>query len=138
MQVSEAKEFTTEAFEIAGTRRDLKSLDIPIYAYRGPKSIPRWMDVEPSMLASPVLARHVLTLSLDMYSVLCRVTADTRGVSKRLYPRYQGKKKNRKMETKHFRIKYTVILHFGLTELKAQIAWRERVSSSCCHLQVGY
>ncbi|PBK65399.1 hypothetical protein ARMSODRAFT_1022208 [Armillaria solidipes] len=63
---------------------------------------PTWMDVEQ-----------------DMYPVLCNITADTEAVAKslKLQRRADGKT--------FFALEYDIILLFGRTKLKAQIAWEE-------------
>ncbi len=65
----------------------------------------------------------VISRSLsDMYPVLCNITADTEAVAKllKLQRRADGKT--------FFKLEYDIILLFGRTKLKAQIAWEEGVS----------
>lgn len=63
------------------------------------------------------------------YSKLCVVEADTTRLSRLLKPQQSviGRKKNKRITT-FFELNYDIILSFGLTELKAQIAWMENVS----------
>jgi hypothetical protein len=58
-----------------------------------------------------------------MFNTLCTVTADTSQMAKGLRPR-RGPGGNR-----YFTQEYSIVLLFGLTELKAQISWMEEVSS---------
>jgi hypothetical protein len=55
----------------------------------------------------------------EHYSKLCMITADLSHLN--LNPR-----KGRQGKT-YFRVDYEIVLLFGLTELKAQIAWKENV-----------
>lgn len=57
-----------------------------------------------------------------MYSTLCHVEADTSALSAGLNA--QPRRKNRQA---YYKMEYDIILSFGLTELKAQICWKERV-----------
>jgi hypothetical protein len=57
-----------------------------------------------------------------MFSPLCTVKADTSVMAKALVPKY-GLRGER-----YYRQDFSVILLFGLTELKAQISWIEDVS----------
>jgi hypothetical protein len=57
-----------------------------------------------------------------MFSVLCIVTADTSELASNLRAR-----RSINNMPPYYRIKCDVILLFGLTELKAQIAWMEDV-----------
>ena len=57
-----------------------------------------------------------------MFSNLCTVHADTSRVAKTLSPRrgFAG--------MQFFRQQFSIVLMFGLTELEAQISWKEDVS----------
>ncbi|KAJ7578257.1 hypothetical protein C8J56DRAFT_1031126 [Mycena floridula] len=55
-----------------------------------------------------------------MYSVLCAIEADTSVINNTLKPR-----SSRRGKPPHYRIDFDIILSFGLTELKAQICWKE-------------
>jgi hypothetical protein len=61
-------------------------------------------------------------LTLVMYQTLCYIGADTSDISRNLEPRRSpgtGKL--------YYRMKFDIVLLFGLTEFKAQIAWDEQV-----------
>lgn len=66
---------------------------------------------------------------LDMFSTLCYIEADTSQISQTLKPHRSpgGSKKKKKS---YYIMEFDVVLLFGLTELKAQIAWKEGVSPS--------
>jgi hypothetical protein len=59
-----------------------------------------------------------------MFSTLCNVHADTSKVARTISPRrgYAG--------LQFFRQEFSIVLMFGLTELQAQLCWKEDVSAS--------
>ena len=61
--------------------------------------------------------------SEDNYTKLCTIEADFSGVPLLPQPTATGR-------GTFYRIRYDIILLFGMTELKAQIAWKENVSGS--------
>ena len=56
----------------------------------------------------------------DMFSTLCTVNADIAELVKTLRPQ-------RGPRGLYYRLEFDIILSFGLTELKAQVAWMESV-----------
>lgn len=65
-----------------------------------------------------------------MFSTLCSVEADTSQISKTLQPiRSATVLEGRRRLQVYYKIQFDIVLSFGLTELKAQIAWIEDVSS---------
>ncbi|EGN92781.1 hypothetical protein SERLA73DRAFT_116909 [Serpula lacrymans var. lacrymans S7.3] len=105
-RVSESKEFRkafiTESTEVTSCN----NIATEIVCYRGEALSPRWTDTEPAM-----------------FSTLCTVRADTSKVSKNLSPQkgFAG--------LQFYRQEFSIILMFGLTELKAQISWVADVST---------
>ncbi|KAJ6605464.1 hypothetical protein DFH09DRAFT_204052 [Mycena vulgaris] len=80
---------------------DTRAVDIPILRYHGSNADPQWIDIDS-----------------DKYSVLCTVHADTSKLANTL----------RRLEGRlgpYYQLDFEVVLSFGLTELKAQIAWVE-------------
>lgn len=61
-----------------------------------------------------------LTPVADKFSTLCRVTAT---LPTTIYRKQQG------LHGYYFEAKFDVVLLFGLTELKAQLSWKENVRS---------
>jgi hypothetical protein len=59
----------------------------------------------------------------EKYFTLCTVHADTSTIAEALKPQ-------RGQSGTYYRLDFEMILSFGLTELKAQIAWFENVSTS--------
>ncbi|PPQ91259.1 hypothetical protein CVT25_006376 [Psilocybe cyanescens] len=100
-KVSEVQEFRQSYCRVAKAREVFQTVDLVIRCYRGTQSEPQWMDID-----------------RNMYSNLCTVTADT----SQMHIPVRHLKDRR---TTFYRIEYDVILSFGLTELKAQLAWKE-------------
>ncbi|KAJ7760087.1 hypothetical protein DFH07DRAFT_1023117 [Mycena maculata] len=95
------KLFRESYFRTSKDRNDLRSVDIQIIRYIGEDESPGWVDIDP-----------------EKYVVLCTVHADTSKVAQTL---------KEKIGTLgiYYRLKIDVVLSFGLTELKAQIAWSD-------------
>lgn len=76
--------------------------------------------------------RIVLHFVAEKFPVLCTIEADTSGIARALQPRY-GPSGN-----SYFYMEYDIVLLFGLTEMKAQISWKENVSrpDNMCSLDV--
>jgi len=100
-KVSEIQEFRHSYYRLSSDPSDLESITTQIMCYRGLESDPRWLDEDSSM-----------------YSTLCYVTADTSQLPNPPKTSQDGR-------STYHRIKFDVIMSFGLTELKAQIAWVE-------------
>jgi len=60
--------------------------------------------------------------SKDRFADLCEITADMTKLKSSMQP-----KKNH-FGAKYYILEYDVVLLFGLTELKAQMAWKHNVS----------
>ncbi|KAJ2922263.1 hypothetical protein H1R20_g14830, partial [Candolleomyces eurysporus] len=75
-----------------------------IFSYRGANPNPEWFLDEP-----------------DQYTVECTVKADTSMVKPEKRVSYTDGRLR-----KYYQINYDIVLLFGLTELKAQIAYMER------------
>jgi len=80
----------------------LTTIESDIMSYRGSKSCPEWLDVEP-----------------DMYDTMCTVKANTALAARKL-PRLiradgQG----------YYKLDFVIELLFGLTEYEARICWTE-------------
>ena len=63
-----------------------------------------------------------MTALVELYSTLCYVEGDLSHVPKpAIYSHY--------IDDLYYQVKFDIILSFGLTELKAFIAWKENVRS---------
>jgi len=101
-QVSESNEFRRSYWREVAHPAGWEHLTEEIECYRGVSMAPTWIDSEP-----------------DMFSALCTVNADVSGMTKNLTPR-RGLTDNQ-----YYTLQYDIVLCFGLTELKAQVAWKE-------------
>jgi len=102
IQVCETTEFRESYNRRSSDSALLDHFSTELLTYRGRADDPRWLDVEP-----------------DAYQVVCKIEADTSKLAK--YPTRRRGVPN----STFFELKFDVILSFGLTELKAQIAWLE-------------
>ncbi|KAI0734054.1 hypothetical protein C8Q72DRAFT_927570, partial [Fomitopsis betulina] len=97
--VTEEQEFRSTFSRARSTSpRDITIIE-KIMSYSGTKRYPRWVDEES-----------------DKFSTLCRVTAT---LPTTIYRKQQG------LHGYYFEAKFDVVLLFGLTELKAQLSWKE-------------
>lgn len=63
-----------------------------------------------------------MNISTVHFVDLCEVTADVTNLKSSIQPRTNNR------GAKYYTVAYEVVLLFGLTELKAQIAWTQNVS----------
>ncbi|KZV77361.1 hypothetical protein PENSPDRAFT_597305 [Peniophora sp. CONT] len=96
-QVTEETEFE-RPFHIV-SRFGVDRIDCEVTCYRGDRS-PKWTDEEP-----------------ELFSTLCTITADASRIPKSTQRGARGD---------YCRQDYTVVLSFGLTELKAHLCWMEK------------
>ncbi|KAF9262570.1 hypothetical protein L218DRAFT_391751 [Marasmius fiardii PR-910] len=113
-RVSETKEFRAVFVRQSHARTDLRSLPVELLSYRGDAVTPKWTNVNG-----------------DEYRLLCTVKADTRQISNAL-PTLHGPKGT------YFCLEFDVVLLFGLTELKAQLSWREDGVEKRCPAEIVY
>ncbi|KAI6046250.1 hypothetical protein EDC04DRAFT_1677424 [Pisolithus marmoratus] len=106
-QVSEQQEFRKSFILEETDRSRCNKLHVDIMAYRGKLANPRWMDSEEGL-----------------YTHMCTIRADT----SKLAPSMQSHQLGGGVV--YYSIMIEVIILFGLTELRAQISWRENVSLS--------
>lgn len=99
-QVTESKEFRRSYFKDSTSPTEgFKDFSCPINCYRGTNPTPKWKNVDP-----------------DNYTQICSIKAD---LSHIVTPQS-------KVDGKYYHIEFDIILLFGLTELKAQVAWTEK------------
>lgn len=102
-EVMEMTEFREKFFRKAASLDDFPNpMTDDILCYRGPSADPQWTDVE-----------------TEMYTKLCTVISDISRIKKKLRPR-RGKDGKA-----YFHLAYEIILSFGLTELQAQVCWKD-------------
>lgn len=96
-KVTEETEFERK-FQMM-SRFGLERIECDVMCYRG-NIAPEWTDEDP-----------------DLFSVLCNITADASKIPKKIH---EGPRGN------FYEQNYSVIISFGLTELKAHIAWLDK------------
>ncbi|KAJ7490801.1 hypothetical protein FB451DRAFT_1513799 [Mycena latifolia] len=101
IRVSETREFRETYVHLEKDPTKLRTASIALLRYDGQDEDPTWTDIDSGR-----------------YSVLCQVRADTSQIAKAL-KRRQG------ALGPYYCLQFDVVLSFGLTELKAQIAWEE-------------
>ncbi|KIM35029.1 hypothetical protein M413DRAFT_32814 [Hebeloma cylindrosporum] len=96
-QITESKEFR---YSLVHNTRNVKAISVPFSCYRGDLEDPKWKDLDP-----------------DNFSQLCVVIVDLSHLT--LEPLTSHKNET------YYHVKYDVVLMFGLTEVTAQVAWKE-------------
>ncbi|KAF8959248.1 hypothetical protein BDZ97DRAFT_1402193 [Flammula alnicola] len=99
-QVSETKEFRQNFYQVSSNKSDFALFSSPVWRYRGSLKDPKWKDADTAN-----------------YTELCTIMTNLSHLSLKPLKGYQGRT--------YYRVDYHVVLLFGLTELKAQIAWKE-------------
>ncbi|KAF5317360.1 hypothetical protein D9611_003531 [Ephemerocybe angulata] len=99
-RVKSDREFRRSFETTAAHRVGLRSHEVDILSYRGSSANPEWIDDD-----------------TDLYPAVCTVKADTSSLTPRVRTSPRG--------LKYYAISFDVVLLFGLTELKAQIAYKE-------------
>ncbi|KAI9573190.1 hypothetical protein HD554DRAFT_2059660 [Boletus coccyginus] len=102
VQVSEQQEFRQSFHREGNSRSQLAHVSEPILAYRGDLLDPKWTDKERAR-----------------FTPMCSVMGDTSAIAHSLLLQQAPGGGN------YYRLDYEVILLFGLTELKAQICWKD-------------
>lgn len=101
-QVSEAKEFKRTYFRETESLRDFKSVLFTVWCYRGSVADPQWKDID-----------------TENYTKLCTIEADLSHLP------LTAQRKSLGVGT-FYRLDYDLVLLFGLTEMKAQVIYKER------------
>lgn len=103
-QVSEVKEFRRVNHQRSDKKSTFKRLTTTLVCYRGAKTdtAKMWRDVEPGM-----------------FTRVCSIEMDLSHLPLVAQPKLNGE------SGMFYEVEYETVLLFGLTELKAQIAWKE-------------
>ncbi|KAH9940122.1 uncharacterized protein BXZ73DRAFT_99118 [Epithele typhae] len=101
-RVRETQEISQSYLQLARESRKLDSIKCDVLCFHGPLEDPRWTDVDP-----------------DQYTTLCTIHADTSRIARVAQQGRNGV---------YYSQDFDVVLLCGLTELQAQIRWRENVS----------
>jgi hypothetical protein len=120
-QVSETKEFRQSYSWHSRSRVDKPSDILSLWCYRGNAVTPKWKDVDTSESYHLFSDLRLDELNFsDNYTKLCTIEADL-SQAMVLQPKTTGKKR-------FYSVNFDIILFFGMTELKAQVAWTVNVS----------
>ena len=119
-QTSETKEFRRAYFEETDSLSELSRVTVSLDCYRGELANPRWRDIDAGMSLFPLLAIFSCNFALvGMYSTLCTIEVDLSKLGHSLGP-HRGKDGR-----VYYKASFEVALLFGLTELKAQLCWKD-------------
>jgi len=96
-----------------------------VWCYRGKLADPKWKDQD---LSKSLDRRHEMSARIDIsildnYTKLCTIAVDLSHLP--LTPRAKPSGTGT-----FYRLDYEIVLLFGLTELKAVVAWKEHVRLS--------
>jgi hypothetical protein len=101
-QVSETKEFKRTYFRETEYLNDFKSISFSVWCYRGKVASPKWKDID-----------------TDNYTKLCSIEADLSHLP------LPARNKTSGVGT-FYRLDYELVLLFGLTEMKAQVVYKDK------------
>ena len=106
---------------------DWEKISIPIYRYQGEDEItPEFTDDDPGACAALLYIARLSngrTWPTEGFHVYCTIKAETSEMIRSVRPTYSVN------DTEYLRLKYSVILYLGLTELQAELSWIENVST---------
>ncbi|KAF8901884.1 hypothetical protein CPB84DRAFT_1776920 [Gymnopilus junonius] len=100
-QVSETKEFRYSFHRESKEKTGFKSVESPVWCYRGENTEPKWKDIDTTN-----------------YSQLCNIVTDLSYLPLTPMTNPSGQT--------FYRVHYDIVLLFGLTEMKAQVAWKDK------------
>ena len=126
--MSEATEFRQHFSRHSPLKSTFKTYAATVFCYRGASTNPRWIDVDRGQFFLLISSVHqyelafspctdIFLFAAENYSRLCDVEADLSTMT--LIPL------SNPAGGTYYRVEYDIVLSFGLTELKAQIAWRD-------------
>jgi len=101
-QVSETKEFKRTYFRETEFLHEFRSISFSVWCYRGYVANPKWKDID-----------------TDNYTKLCTIEADLSHLPLPAHNKSSG-------AGIFYRLDYELVLLFGLTEMKAQVVYKER------------
>ena len=123
-QVSEMKEFKRAYFRETQTLDEFKSILFSVWCYRGSVVDPKWKDVDTGKFCwyDCILQLDIsLHASVANYTKLCSIEADLSHLPLTAQKKSSG-------PGNFYRLDYNLVLLFGLTEMKAQVVYMEKVS----------
>lgn len=102
------------------SKADFKNSSTSVWCYRGLNPEPRWIDIDTSKCLSSLYPLQRTVLSCDRvenYTKLFTIDIDLSHAPLREYKKGNG-------GGTVFVLCYEIVLIFGLTELKVQVAWK--------------
>ncbi|KAF8181796.1 hypothetical protein BJ912DRAFT_1145353 [Pholiota molesta] len=114
-QVQETKEFRRPYVNEADSVDDLMNITMVISCYRGSVAQPKWKDVDK-----------------NNYTTLCSIDVNVSVLPRVRLPKYGAQEGGF-----YYQANFDIVLLFGLTELKAQVAWKEGGIEKRYALSVG-
>ena len=131
-QVSETKEFRRSYFRETENLTEFGSITFSVWCYRGSEVNPKWKDIDTGkvfffvdliiLAFQDYLTFWILYFLVDNYTKLCTIEADLSFLP------LPAQTKSLGVGT-FFRLDYELALLFGLTEMKAQVVYKDRVSN---------
>ena len=126
-KVNETQEFREPFIQNSRFRSRFSSFTVDIICYRGKHILERYnsfTDKDPGEFVNiwrVMITTNTSLLQIGMFSTLCSVTADLSHIETppKISPRDLSI---------YYTVHFDVIFYFGLTELKAFVAWKEDVS----------
>jgi len=102
-QVTETKEFRRSYFRESERKSDFKVAEFNVWCYRGQLIDPKWKDQD-----------------AVNYTKLCTIRVDLSHLP------LAARSKPKGQPGTYYRLDYELVLLFGLTEMKAQVSWKEK------------
>lgn len=123
-QVSETQEFRSAFFEEASSKLLLnKQNTTSITCYRGNIPLPEFVDQDTGEYPEFSFSMSYLIITEGNFHDVFKIRADLSRIIDDLQPCTGAK------GVRYYKLRYQIIILFGLTEFKAQYSWQENVSS---------
>ena len=109
-------------YQLRQSKNDFKCTTDSVWCYRGAVVAPTWKDVDTGQYLFGLQLRNITYIigSIDNYMQLCTIEVDLSYLPLSPQSSYAW-------GGTYYRLDYDIILLFGLTELKAMVAWKENV-----------
>ncbi|KAJ3738778.1 hypothetical protein DFH05DRAFT_1553084 [Lentinula detonsa] len=122
IQITQAQEFR-QSFQYTTSYR-LRNISENILAYQGIDNNPSWIDVDPGAYLK-IHANKPSLVSISTFQRCIPLLAQLLPMFQRLLRRFLHLKTRQASCITIHRLNFDIVLLFGLTELQAQIAWKE-------------
>lgn len=123
----ETNEIRRTHFWTFASLKELSTVEIPLYCYRGIVSGSAFMDTNPGKTKKNILTSSLPSfLHLELYSKLCTIELDLSHLAtidtSSVLPLVGGL-------GKYYRLNVDLVMFFGGTEIEVQACWQENVRS---------